>query len=193
MVGQHLVMCKEKCLPAVVVRRIIESIFVIVPCLLVFFINLTVHYVYVSGPSLCHLCPFFVQITLILAKHVVVLAQFLELHHVRLAQKFIAVINYGLPIQTVCFIFSMGGINTFNESPQNFLKLIECMTIIHKVGVLLSNIIQLTRQISGVVIIVTVPSTLACALNHIPFKEYSSTASRNLWSSFVMSRALGHL
>jgi hypothetical protein len=60
MVGQHLVMCKEKCLPAVVVRRIIESIFIIIPRSLVFVINPTVHYVYVSGPSLCHSCPFFV-------------------------------------------------------------------------------------------------------------------------------------
>ena len=66
------------------------------------------------------------------------------------------------------------------------------MTIICRVGVLFSNIIRLTRQISGVVTIITVPSTLACALNHIRFKEYSSTASRNMWSSFVMSRALGH-
>ncbi len=66
------------------------------------------------------------------------------------------------------------------------------MTIIHKVGVNFSNIIQLTQQISGVVIIITVPLTLACALNHIWFKEYSSTVSCNLWSSFVMSRALGH-
>ncbi len=192
MVGQHLVMCEEKCLPAVVVRRIIESIFIIVPCLLVFVINPTVHYVYVSGPSLCHLCPFFVQIILILAKHVVVVTSFLELQHVCLPQKFIAVIDYGLPIQTVCLIFSMGSINTSNDSPQNFLKQIECMTIIHKVGVPQSNIIQLTRRISGVVIIITVPSTLACALNHFQFKEYSLIASRNLWSSFVMSRALGH-
>jgi hypothetical protein len=60
MVGQHLVMCKEKCLPAVIVRRIIELIFVIVPHSLVFVINPTVHYVFVSGPSLYHLCPFFV-------------------------------------------------------------------------------------------------------------------------------------
>ncbi len=66
------------------------------------------------------------------------------------------------------------------------------MIINHKVWVTLSNIIQLTRQISGVVIIITVPSTLACALNHIQFKKYSLTASCNLWSSFVMSRALGH-
>ncbi len=192
MVGQHLVMCEENCLPAVVVRRIIESI-VIVPHSLVFVINPTIHYVYVSGPSLCHLCLFFVYIILILTKHVVVIAQFLELQHVRLAQKLIAIINYGLSIQTVCLIFSMGSINTFNESLQNFLKQIKCMTIIHKeVRVLLSNIIQLTRQISGVVIIVTVPSTLACALNYIRFKKYSSTASYNLWSSFAMSWALGH-
>ncbi len=68
----------------------------------------------------------------------------------------------------------------------------ECMTIIPKVGETLSNIIQLTLQISGVIIIITVPSTLACTLNRIRFKEYSSTASCNLWSSFVMSRALGH-
>jgi hypothetical protein len=60
MVGQHLGMCKEKCLPAVVVRRIIESIFAIIPHSLIFVINPTVHYVYVSGPSLCDLCPFFV-------------------------------------------------------------------------------------------------------------------------------------
>ncbi len=66
------------------------------------------------------------------------------------------------------------------------------MTIIHKVGVTLSNIIWLTRRISGVVINITVPSTLAYALNHIRFKEYSSTAACNLWSSFVMSRALCH-
>jgi hypothetical protein len=78
MVGQHLVMCEENCLPAVVVRRIIKSI-VIVPHSLVFIINPTIHYVYVSGPSLCHLCPFFVYIILILTKHVVVIAQFLEL------------------------------------------------------------------------------------------------------------------
>ncbi len=60
------------------------------------------------------------------------------------------------------------------------------------VGVTLSNVIWLTRRISGVVIIITVPSTLACALNHIWFKDYSLTAACNLWSSFVMSRALGH-
>ncbi len=66
------------------------------------------------------------------------------------------------------------------------------MTIIHRVGVSFSNIIWLTQRISGVVTIITVPSTLACALNHIWFKEYSLTASYNLWSSFVMSRALGH-
>ncbi len=86
----------------------------------------------------------------------------------------------------------MGVINTSNDSPQNFLKWIECMTNIHKVVVMMSNIIRLTRQISGVIIIITVPSTLAWALNHIWFKEYSSSTSCNLWSSFVMSRALGH-
>jgi hypothetical protein len=31
MIGQHLVMCKGKCLPVVIVRRIVESIFVLVP------------------------------------------------------------------------------------------------------------------------------------------------------------------
>ncbi len=66
------------------------------------------------------------------------------------------------------------------------------MAIIYKVGVTLSNIIWLTQRMSGVVIIITVPSTLACALNHIQFTEYSSTASCYLWSSFMMSRALGH-
>ncbi len=66
------------------------------------------------------------------------------------------------------------------------------MTIIYRVGVSFSNIIWLTQWISGVVTIITVPSTLACALNHIWFKEYSSTASCNLWSWFVMSRALGY-
>ncbi len=44
MIGQHLVMCEEKWLPVIVVRRIIKSIFVIVPCSLVFVCNLTVHY-----------------------------------------------------------------------------------------------------------------------------------------------------
>jgi len=66
------------------------------------------------------------------------------------------------------------------------------MIIIRRVGVTFSNIIWLTRRISGIVTIITVPSTLACALNHIWFKEYSLTASCNLWSSFVMSRAIGH-
>jgi hypothetical protein len=47
-VGQHLVMCEEKCLPAVVVRRIIELIFFILPHALVFVINPIANYVYVS-------------------------------------------------------------------------------------------------------------------------------------------------
>ncbi len=140
MMGQHLVMCEEKCLPAVVVRRIVKLIAVLVPCSLVFVCNPTVHYAYLSGPSLRYLCPFFVQMILILAKHVVVIIQFLELQHVCLAQKFIAVIDYGLPIQTVCLIFSVGVINTSNDSSQNFLKQIECMTIIRRVGVTFSNI-----------------------------------------------------
>jgi hypothetical protein len=55
MMGQHLVMCEEKCLPVVVYRRIVESTFV-----LVFVCNLIVHYAYVSGPTLCHLCPFII-------------------------------------------------------------------------------------------------------------------------------------
>ncbi len=55
-----------------------------------------------------------------------------------------------------------------------------------------SNMIWLTQRISGIDTIITVPSTLACTLNHIWFKEYLQTASRNLWSSFMMSRALGH-
>ncbi len=63
MMGQNLVMCKEKCLPVVVVRRIVESTFVLIPCLLVFVRNPTVHYAYVSGPTLCHLYPFFVYDT----------------------------------------------------------------------------------------------------------------------------------
>ncbi len=66
------------------------------------------------------------------------------------------------------------------------------MAIIRRVGVTFSNIIWLTRRISGIVTIITVPSTLVCVLNHVWFKEYLSTASHNLWSSFVMSRALGH-
>ncbi len=45
MMGQHLGMCKEKCLPAVVVRRIVESTLVLVPRLLVFVCNPAVHYV----------------------------------------------------------------------------------------------------------------------------------------------------
>ncbi len=60
MMGQHLVMCEEKCLPAVIVRRIVESAFVLVPCLLVFVHNLTIRYAYVFGPTLRHLCPFIV-------------------------------------------------------------------------------------------------------------------------------------
>jgi hypothetical protein len=51
-IGQHLVMGKEKCLPAVIVRIIIKSIFIIIPCLLIFVCNPTVHNVNISGPSL---------------------------------------------------------------------------------------------------------------------------------------------
>ncbi len=60
MIGQHLVMYEEKCLPAVIVRIIIKSFFVIVPCSLIFVCNPTVHYVHLSGPSLYYMCPFFV-------------------------------------------------------------------------------------------------------------------------------------
>ncbi len=60
MIDQHLVMREEKYLPAVVVRIIIKSIFIIVPCLLIFVCDPTIHYVYVPGPSLYYLCPFFV-------------------------------------------------------------------------------------------------------------------------------------
>jgi hypothetical protein len=55
MMGQHLVMRKGKCLPVVVYRRIVESTFV-----LIFVCNPTIHYAYVSGPTLCHLCPFII-------------------------------------------------------------------------------------------------------------------------------------
>jgi hypothetical protein len=85
MIGQHLVMREEKCLPAAIVRIIIKSIFAIIPCLLIFIYNPTVHYVNVSGPSLYYLCPFCVQIMLIFAKVVVVIAQLVELQHVCLA------------------------------------------------------------------------------------------------------------
>jgi hypothetical protein len=53
--GQHLVMCKEKCLPVVVYRRIVKLTFVLV-CIC----NPTVYYAYVSGSTLRHLCPFIV-------------------------------------------------------------------------------------------------------------------------------------
>jgi hypothetical protein len=114
-------MCKEKCLPAVGVRIIIESIFINVLCSLIFVCNPTVHYVYVSGPSLYYMCPFFIQIILILAKHVVVIAQFLELQHVCLAWKLISFINTDCQSRQLPLIFSMGGINTANDSPHNFL------------------------------------------------------------------------
>ncbi len=64
------------------------------------------------------------------------------------------------------------------------------MTIIRRVRVTFSNIIWFTRQISGVITIITVPSTLACALNYI---DSRSTHRQLLVICGVHLRWQGHL